>query len=337
MYRRIGLSIVVCLFLCKCQKLILGNDPPASPVENFECLWKTIDERYSFFEYKNIDWNTVYLKYQPQVSNSLTDLQLNNILIEMLSELRDAHVNLVSPFRQWQYEGVFDKGNQNFNFELIKKHYLSTNYFVTGPLIHQLIDSNRIGYVRYADFSDEVTDNNLDFVIERFVDTKGIIIDLRDNGGGFVSGIMKISSRFTSERRHIYTSFVKDGAGHEDFTNANEVYIDPAAINFTKKVCVLTNRGCYSATSFFVLAMRNFPNVTIVGDTTGGGLGAPTSAELPNGWAYSFSASRTLSTEGENFEDGIPPDVQINLDSTDIHNGFDTIIEKAISIIEQAN
>jgi C-terminal processing protease CtpA/Prc len=169
------------------------------------------------------------------------------------------------------------------------------------------------------------------------MDAKGIIIDVRSNGGGFVSGVLKICSRFADEHRHIYTSFVKNGPGHEDFAVPNDIFITPASNTFTKKVCVLTNRGCYSATSFFVLAMRNFPNVTIVGDTTGGGLGAPTGAELPNGWGFRFSASRTLSPEGENFEDGIPPDVQVNLESSDVEDGFDTIIEKAISLIYESD
>lgn len=337
MIRKIGLLLLVCIFLCRCQETFLGSDPPSTPVVNFESLWKTIDERYSFFSFKNIDWSLVHEKYRPQINDSMTDIQLFNVLFEMLAELRDAHVNLVSPFNVSRYEDIFTKSPVNFVDSLVKKNYLRSNYFITGPFKHQLIASNQIGYIRYASFSDEITDSDIDFVVNRFIDAKGIIIDVRSNGGGFVSGVIKISSRFTNERRHIYTSYIKNGPGHEDFAIPNEVYISPASKNFIKKVCILTNRGCYSATSFFVLAMRNFPNVTIVGDTTGGGLGAPTGAELPNGWGYRFSASRTLSPEGENFEDGIPPTVQINLRTSDVDKGFDTIIEKAISIILKSN
>lgn len=337
MIRKIGLLLFVCLLFCRCQKIFLGGDPPSTPVNNFESLWKKIDERYSFFNYKNIDWNLVHEKYRPRINDSITDIQLFNVLFEMLAELRDAHINLVSPFNESRYEGVFTKSPENYNDLFVKKHYLGDNYFTTGPLKHQLIASDRVGYIRYSSFSEEISDADLDFIIDRFIDTNGIIIDVRSNGGGFVTGVLKISSRFTSERIHIYTSYIKNGPGHEDFAIPNEVYINPASKNFTKKVCILTNRGCYSATSFFVLAMRNFQNVTIVGDTTGGGLGAPTGAELPNGWGFRFSSSRTISPEGENFEDGIPPDVQINMIKSDENNGYDTIIEKAISIILNAN
>jgi hypothetical protein len=334
MIRKLSWLLVVFLVLSGCQKLFLGSDPPSSPVTNFESLWKTIDERYSFFSYKNIDWNEIHEKYRPRINDSLTDIQLFAVLFEMLAELRDAHVNLVSPFNVSRYEGVFTKSPENFDNRLIATNYLGDNYFITGPFKHQLIGSNEVGYIRYSSFSDEVSESDIDFVVDRFKDTKGIIIDVRSNGGGFVSGVIRICSRFADEQRHIYTSCLKNGPGHEDFAVPNEIYITPASTKYLKKVCILTNRGCYSATSFFVLAMRNFPNVTIVGDTTGGGLGAPTGAELPNGWGFRFSASRTLSPEGENFEDGIPPDVQVNLQTSDVAEGVDTIIEKAISLIK---
>ena len=56
---------------------------------------------------------------------------------------------------------------------------------------------------------------------------------------------------------------------------------------------LLINRHSYSATNDFVNAMRYFPNVTLVGDKTGGGSGLPFSSELPNGWGVRFSASPT--------------------------------------------
>ena len=109
MIRKIGLLLLFCLLFCRCQKTFLGSDPPSSPVNNFESLWKKIDERYSFFNYKNIDWNLVHEKYRPRINDSTTDIQLFSVLFEMLAELRDAHVNLVSPFNVSRYEDVFTK------------------------------------------------------------------------------------------------------------------------------------------------------------------------------------------------------------------------------------
>lgn len=70
-----------------------------------------------------------------------------------------------------------------------------------------------------------------------------------------------------------------------------------------------------------------------VGDTTGGGLGSPAGFELPNGWSYRFSVSRTLNHDGANLENGIPPDVPVWNDPENEANGVDDIMETAIGLI----
>jgi C-terminal processing protease CtpA/Prc len=71
-------------------------------------------------------------------------------------------------------------------------------------------------------------------------------------------------------------------------------------------------------------------NVILVGDTTGGGLGMPNGGQLPNGWTYRFSVTQTLDLNGNNWENGVPPDVLAILSPADVANGKDSVIEKAI-------
>ena len=52
-------------FFFACEKLLLGEDPADEPVENFELFWKTLDEKYAFFDFKEIDWDAVYNEYRP--------------------------------------------------------------------------------------------------------------------------------------------------------------------------------------------------------------------------------------------------------------------------------
>jgi C-terminal processing protease CtpA/Prc len=324
--------IIIALLLFSCQDTFLGKDINSTPTENFEYLWKTLDEKYSFFEYKKVDWNAMHSKYSKMIYNSMSNNSLFNVMLEMLSELKDSHVNLSSPFKISRYEIQFISSPANYDDKLIKK-YIGNNYFSTGPFIYQIINMGQIGYLRYESFEDKITSEDIDFVLDKLKSTKGIIIDLRSNGGGVIANIFTLASRFADKSRHIYTSYIKNGPGHEDFDGPNIVTLSPSSNNFKGQVCILTNRNSYSATSFFVLAMRNFPNVKIVGDTTGGGLGAPTGAELPNGWGIRFSCSRTLSPEGENFENGIPPSITVNMTTDDQKKGKDTIIETAMNII----
>lgn len=96
----------------------------------------------------------------------------------------------------------------------------------------------------------------------------------------------------------------------------------------------MTNRHSYSATNDFVNTMRCFPNVTLVGDKTGGGSGLPFSSELPNGWGVRFSASPHLDAQKQHIEFGIDPDKKVDMSKEDEDNDLDTIIEEARKMLK---
>ena len=81
--------------------------------------------------------------------------------------------------------------------------------------------------------------------------------------------------------------------------------------------------------------MNQFPNVTIVGDKTGGGSGLPFSSEIPNGWSIRFSASPMFDPNMNQLEFGIDPDVKVDMKSEDMQRGKDTIIETACEILKK--
>ncbi len=313
----------------------MEKEPTDDPVTNFEYLWNTANEKYSFFEYKGIDWNSVYDTYRPQINNGMSDYQLFTVLKNMMNELYDGHVNLTAPFDISRYHFKYNSP-ENFNFRLIKDNYIGWDYRITGSLINTTFerDEHQIGYIYYGSFSNTVQSADIDFAIAALWHTDGIILDMRSNGGGSVNNIYRIGSRFADQERFIYSSSIKNGPGYDDFGESSNVTMKPiGSYRYTKPVMLLTNRGCYSATSFFTLAMKAFPHVVQVGDTTGGGLGSPAGFELPNGWSYRFSVSRTLSPDGENFENGIPPDVPVWNNPENEANGVDDIMETAIGLI----
>lgn len=312
-----------------CAPFVFEIDPENTPEENFESLWKTVDEKYSFFEFKNIDWDEVYNRYRPLIYEDMDDEELFYVLFDMLSELRDAHVNLWAPFDVSRYEKIFLNSPQNFNRDILYRNYMKEDYRITGSLTNHIIDG--IGYIRYSSFMNDVTDKDLNIVLERFAHLPGIVIDVRDNGGGALSYAFSIASRFTGEKIHAFDSYLKNGPGHADFAQKNEVFLEPSdETKYLKPVIVLTNRSSYSATNDFAALMKAIPQVTLMGDTTGGGGGIPTGGELPNGWGYRFSASQTILPDGFNIEDGIPPDIVIWNKPEDEINGIDTILEEAI-------
>ena len=78
---------------------ISGN----TPEDNFEALWKIIDEQYCFLDYKNqeygLDWNEVHERYARRITSDMTWENLFEVLSDMVNELRDGHVNLSSSLR----------------------------------------------------------------------------------------------------------------------------------------------------------------------------------------------------------------------------------------------
>ena len=304
------------------------------PHTNFEALWKIIDERYCFFEYKNIDWDSVYDKYNTQISDSMDRYQLFNVLGKMLAELKDGHTNLISTFNTSRFWNWYENYPDNFN-TVVHKQYIGTEYKIAGGLIY-LVLRDDIGYVYYGDFSTPVVETHLDEIFLHFKDCKGIIFDVRNNTGGSLSYSERIASRFIQEKLVVGYIMHKTGSGHNDFSELYPMELKPSAhIKWLRPVTVLTNRSCYSATNDFVGKMKLFSQVTIIGDITGGGSGLPFHSELPNGWSVRFSSSPILDINKESTEYGVEPDIKMDIKENDQLNNTDTIIEEALRYIAE--
>lgn len=304
-----------------------------SPTGNFEALWKIIDEQYCFLDYKGINWNSIHKKYAPLITNNMSNDGLFEVLGNMLAELKDGHVNLYASSNTARYWDWYLDYPRNFNESIIEK-YLGRDYRIGGGLKYTILEDN-IGYIYYELFSAGIGNGNLDEMLSYLAPCNGIIIDVRNNGGGNLTNSTRFAARFTNEK--VLTSYMyhKTGKGHSDFSDPVPIYLEPSnSIRWQKEVMVLTNRHSYSATNDFVNAMHILPNVTLVGDKTGGGSGLPFTSELPNGWTVRFSASPMLNANKEQIEFGIDPDVKIDMDSTEEAKGIDTIIETARNLLK---
>lgn len=299
-----------------------------NPQGNFEALWKIMDEHYCFFTEKGVDWNEVHDRYAKQVVGQLTDSQLLEVLGNMLAELKDGHVNLYTSFDIGRYWGYHEDYPSNVSDTLISK-YLGTDYRIASGLRYLILDDN-IGYIRCTTFSNTFGAGNLDEILLYLAPCRGLIIDLRDNGGGMLTAAETLAARFTNEKTLVGYMQHKTGKGHDDFSEMNEQWIKPSSgIRWQKPVAVLTNRSVFSAANEFVKYMKCFPNTVIIGDKTGGGAGLPFSSELPNGWSVRFSASPMYDRNKQSTEEGIDPDINVELSTHDYIYGLDTIIEAA--------
>ena len=324
------IALVSIVSAVSCEKIGFEKDlQTLDPQSNFDYLWDECNEKYSYFDLKNIDWDEVKLKYGVKISKDMSQDSLFSVMGDMLTELRDDHTNLISNFNISTY-GVNYLGQDNFDWRIIQDHYLNQSVNITGPFTHNFLQNKEIGYIRFASFTGTVNKINLDYILNRYKDTKGLILDLRENGGGAVNDVFSLLSRFVESSTLVNYSRIKIGKGHNEFSPAEPVYVHPYdGIRYNKKVAVLTDRGTYSAGSFTSLATKAIPNMILIGDTTGGGLGLPNGGQLPNGWTYRFSITQALTLNKKpDYENGVPPDIHALFDWNDLTK--DEVLERAI-------
>ena len=329
---KIIILIISCISLTSCENYFFSADKSSSnPYDNFEYLWNELDKKYSYFELKNIDWDEIKTKYELRIYDNMSEKQLFEVLADMMNELKDDHSNLVSPFNVSVYNLPLQK-EANYNARTVQKYYTPTTER-TGSFTHGYINNTNIAYIRYSSFSDGISDAHLDYILNKYANTTGLILDLRENGGGSMFNIPMLLERFIDSRTLVAYTKTRNGKGRNDFSDRATFYMNPSnGKKYLSKVMVLIDRGSYSATSFFALSTKAIPNLTLVGDTTGGGGGMPNGGQLPNGWTYRFSISQLLDLEGKNYaEEGVAPDVLASFDWTDLTK--DEIIEKAIESI----
>ncbi|OIP83537.1 MAG: peptidase S41 [Porphyromonadaceae bacterium CG2_30_38_12] len=332
--KKIVLSLLFISFVvqsCINEPTMEKNDPKG----NFEALWKIIDTKYCYLDYKHIRWDSIHSVYAARVDNDMSNMALFDLLGSMLAELQDGHVNLYSNFntsRNWKW---FTEYPSNFDTDLIyNERYLGANYFSVSGLKYAKIANGKVGYIYFGDFSNRFSDTNMYNIFSYFINCEALIIDVRNNGGGYLDLAEQFASYFFKEKT--LTAYIqhKEGNGHSDFSKPVAIYTPGhKTLQWQRPVAVLTNRMSYSATNAFVVRMKMANHAIIVGDQTGGGGGLPMSSELPNGWMVRLSQSPMFDADMQQTEWGITPDVPVVLNIALRANGMDSIIESAISLI----
>lgn len=304
------------------------------PYGNFDALWTSIDEHYCFFKYKDVDWKEIGVKYRAKLQPKMTNKELFEVCSEMLKELKDGHTNLISSWDVSRY-WIWEQYPVNYDERVIDKYYLNFEYKRACGIKYQVMKNN-FGYMYYGDFSIAVGEGNLDMILGGLASSDGLIIDVRNNGGGLLTNVEPLVARFITERIYAGAISHKTGPAHDAFSTPYDYYFKPASngrIKYSKPIVVLTNRASFSATNNFVSIMKSLPQVKIVGDVTGGGCGLPFTSELPNGWSVRYSASAITDPSGQLTEFGVEPDYKVDMTEQEIAVGKDAILEKAFEVL----
>ena len=330
----IFLFCLTAFVFASCERAFMEEDEPNDPISVFEYLWDKVDQQYAFFDVKGINWDSVHEVYRPKVYDDMSKDSLFRVCAAMLNTLQDGHTNLISNFDVSRNDSVYYRmyAHRNINTDVVLFNYLTLQYHSTGAFTHNAIRDGKVAYVRYSSFTEAITDDALKYIVNRYKDCDGMILDLRQNGGGSINNIRLLLSIFDNHKQPLYKSQIKSGPKHDNFSDLETVYATDTCIlesPYNKPVAVLIDRGSYSATSFFAICTQGYDNMRLFGDYTGGGLGLPNGGALPNGWTYRFSITRTFALDEGNYENGVPPDERVILDPDCTAQGIDNVIETA--------
>lgn len=330
------LLLIPLLLLAACATL---DDYDNSAEGNFDVLWSALDEHYCYFAEKDIDWDGVRAIYRPRAAVCRTQEELFDVCAAMLDTLRDGHVNLSSTFNTSYYRRWWSDYPQDFSLRTLQQYYLDFNYKSAGGMLYRTLAGGKVGYIYYGSFSSVIGEGSLDAVLASFSDCEGLILDIRDNGGGLVSNVETLVSRFIDTDYTAGYIRHKTGPGHNDFSTPYPMEYHPVRghVRWDKPVVVLTNRSCFSAANDFTCAMKQLPQVRIAGARTGGGGGLPFSAQLPCGWKVRFSACPMTDAAGREIESGIDPSpgCEVHAPDYELAAGRDAILEFAINLLNK--
>jgi hypothetical protein len=301
-------------------------------VAAFDSFWSDFDRTYSYFEHKNIDWPAVRLRFREQAALVESDSAFVALLREAVQPLRDVHVWFTRPDGT-QLPSFVPGRSRNFNRAVLAEYAQRFGFTQRPTWSSGRIDN--VGYLSIGSWnSTQLTTEELDAALEELRETRALIIDVRTNSGGDDALALRLAGRFTEARVEHGSVQFRNGPEHRDFGNRIPRRLAPRGPwTYSKPVYLLAGRGSFSSNETFVAAMQALPNVTVVGDTTGGSSGNPLQRPIliggrNTGWHYMVPRWIERTADGTIIEwNGIAPDVVVPFDSESVTNGQDPVLE----------
>jgi carboxyl-terminal processing protease len=185
-----------------------------------------------------------------------------------------------------------------------------------------------IAYIKISRFGEE-TDREFESVAQSAAsqNSKGIIIDLRNNPGGYLDKAVDVASIMIPKGKTVVIE--ENSSGNQKKLNT---YGGDTLSGF--KTIVLINEGSASASEILAGALReNRDNVTLVGRTSFGKGSVQEFVKLPQDTAIKITVAKWLTPKGNQINNaGIKPDIEVDLSNDDYQNNRDPQLDKALEL-----
>lgn len=203
---------------------------------------------------------------------------------------------------------------------------------VEVPTVEYEMLENNVGYIQITEFA-EPTETQFTEAVNALQaqGMQAMIVDLRDNPGGYLSAVTEILDDILPEGITVYT---EDKYGkRQNYTSDDEHRIEiPMA--------VLINENSASAAEIFAGAIKDYDYGTLIGTKSFGKGIVQTVKQLKDGSAIKLTTAKYYTPNGNYIHEvGIEPDVELEYEYTgdtneDYDKSQDNQIQKALEILE---
>ncbi|MHC4770978.1 MAG: S41 family peptidase [Planctomycetota bacterium] len=296
-------------------------------------LREAIDNRYSYKDEKDIDWDKLFEKYSQALSNAANAKDFAKNAALMLSHAKDKHIWLKA---DGEHVSVYRKYvTPNANLELLPK--LVPDFKKHNANVSSGRFSDGIGYIYIGSWSrHDIKDfDQLYPVLNQFSDAPGLIIDVRGNSGGSEPIALDFAGCFVDEPKLYAKHVTIDPKSPNKFTAPRERTLQPNKLHpqYRGKVTVLSGPFVMSSCEAFILMMKQVPGCKIIGAPTQGSSGNPKPHDLGNGVTVYLPSWKAMSPDGTCFEGkGIRPDIPVRANPKKITTK-DPAIEAALKVL----
>ncbi|MFA6047684.1 MAG: S41 family peptidase [Parcubacteria group bacterium] len=189
---------------------------------------------------------------------------------------------------------------------------------------------DKIAYIKITKFGDN-TGKEFSDALSKITsqNTKGVIIDLRNNPGGLLDKAVEIASKMIPNGKVVVTE--EDSAGNKESlktAGGDRLSSIPTVI--------LINEGSASASEILAGALRDDQGLTLIGKKTFGKGCVQQLIDLPGGSSVKITIAKWLTPNGDYImERGINPDIEVDLSLDDFNNNRDPQLDKAIEVIKE--
>jgi len=207
-----------------------------------------------------------------------------------------------------------------------------TRYNFVVPSVEGESLDNRIAYVKINRFGDR-TEEELRSQLRNLMsdDPDGLILDLRNNPGGFLDAGIAVTSQFIKNQIVMRETF---GDGRErEYRSARD------GLATEVPLIILINKGSASASEIVASAVKDYNRGTLVGETTYGKGTVQTWINLTdNHGSVRITFARWAGPLGNSIDgQGVNPDVEVQSSPKDRQSNIDIQLDTAIDIFLQSN